>query len=425
MILSLRRPAILLGAVAVLSGCVVEAPPPPPPRPVYREYVPPPPPPPQYAPPQYIPPPPPPPQYYPPPPPDAGYAPPPEALQAPAPVVSVYVDPPVGQPEPIGVPWAPPPMLIEDPGPPPFYGAYWTGGYWVWEGQWVWAHGRWLGAPQPGYLWTHPYYENRDGIVVFIPGYWRAPNVLFVAPAVGVAVVMVAARPGIVPGPRCEGPNGVFVPPPPGSRQGVIVAAPIGTSPAVVVGAPPVRQPGMRVQPGENGNFRVEAPPGATFTGRSFSGVAPGQAHLAMAQTPVVRVAAPPPASNAAIHSFSPREGLSTLPPPRPVERPVLTQPARAAQPPGERPFERAPPPPQPVAPPLQAAPPRAPQAGPPQVAAPAQPNAGQPPGPIRPQGLPAQPQVAPAQHPAAPKPPKPPKEEKEEREREHEHERR
>jgi hypothetical protein len=35
------------------------------------------------------------------------------------PVVSVYVDPPLVQPEPIAVQWAPPPMLVEVPPPQP------------------------------------------------------------------------------------------------------------------------------------------------------------------------------------------------------------------------------------------------------------------------------------------------------------------
>lgn len=72
------------------------------------------------------------------------------AVAAP-PVVSVYVDPPLYQPPPIAVAWAPPPMLVEVPPPPPFAGAVWTGGYWTWQGNWVWAAGRWSAPPQPGY----------------------------------------------------------------------------------------------------------------------------------------------------------------------------------------------------------------------------------------------------------------------------------
>jgi len=257
-----------------------------------------------------------------PPPTDEAYVPP-----APEPVVSVYVDPPMQEPEPIGVPWAPPPMMVEDPGPMPYYGAVWTGGYWVWEGQWVWARGRWMGPPMVGYAWTQPYYENRGGIVVFTPGYWAAPGAVFVAPAVGVTVAVVVARPGVVMGPPCcQGPVGVFVPPPPGSRLGIIVPAPVGTSPAVVVGAPPVVRPGMMVQPGDGGHVRIAAPAGVTANGRPVSAMAPREAHLAAAQAPVVRVAAPEPVSRTPIPSYSPKRGYSHLPEARPVH-PVVAQP--------------------------------------------------------------------------------------------------
>jgi hypothetical protein len=37
-------------------------------------------------------------------------------------VVSVYVEPPISEPEPIAVGWAPPPLLVEHPPPPPFDG---------------------------------------------------------------------------------------------------------------------------------------------------------------------------------------------------------------------------------------------------------------------------------------------------------------
>lgn len=342
-------------AVFGLTACVVEPVrseppayiPPPPPRYVPpNTYVPPPPP-------QYVPPPP---QDYAPPPPDA-YAPAPDAgaysqdpAYAPAdsptdedyvpppppPVVSVYVDPPTEEPEPIGVPWAPPPMLVEDPGPMPFYGAYWTGGYWVWQGDWVWAHGRWLAPPYAGYGWTQPYYENRGGIVIFVPGYWRAPGAVFIAPAPTLTVVVVDARPGAVRGPRCDGPEGVFVPPPPGSVHGIIVPAPVGTAPAVVVGAPPAIHHGMHIRGDDEGHVRIEAPAGVTANGRPLAFSAPRLAHLAAAQAPVVRVAAPPPASNTPIRSFSPRQGgYARLPEARPVQ-PVIAQPAMVHRPPAQ-----------------------------------------------------------------------------------------
>jgi len=324
---------LLLPVIASLAACVVEPAQPPPPvyvPPPQPQYMPPPPqvyapPPPQPYPPaqaQYLPPPPPAPEqsYYPP----AtyeNYQPPP-----PEPVVSVYVDPPVQQPAPIGVPWAPPPMLVEYPGPPPFYGAVWTGGYWVWEGQWVWAHGRWLPPPAVGYGWNPPYYENRAGVVVFIPGFWRPPGVVFVAPAPTVSITVVSVRPGVVMGPPVQGPVGVFVPPPPGSHPGLIVPAPVGTNPAVVVGAPPLVHPGMQVRPGEGGNVQIVAPANVTAGGQPVNTMAPNQAHLAASQTPVVRAQAPTPASPNAIPTFNPKHGYSPLPEARSVQ-PVVTQP--------------------------------------------------------------------------------------------------
>jgi len=374
------------------------------------------------------------------PPPDQGYAPTDEDYvpPPPPPVVSVYVDPPTVEPDPIGVPWAPPPMLVEDPGPQPFYGAYWTGGYWVWDGEWVWAHGRWLAAPYAGYGWNEPYYEHRGDIVVFVPGYWRAPNAVFVAPAVGLAIVVVAARPGVVMGPRCDGPQGVFVPPPPGSRHGLIVPAPVGTSPAVVVGAPPAIHAGMQIRPGDDGHVRIEAPAGAVAGGRAFSSMAPRAAHLAAAQQPVVRVAAPPPASSTAIRTYSPKQGFAPLPQARTVQ-PVIAQPnvvrrAPTASGPREQLRPATPPPAQQARPdtfarPAPGAQPQFQQPHP----SPAQPQYQQgrpvapPPGanPGRPAGEAPHPAAAAAPHPPqAPPPaakPQPPRSEKEARDRERE----
>ncbi|MDE2399147.1 MAG: hypothetical protein KGM91_27210, partial [Burkholderiales bacterium] len=178
------------------------------------------------------------------------YAPPPPVAYVPAPpppVVSVYVEPPLFQPPPIAIAWAPPPMLVELPPPMPFPGAVWIGGYWAWDGDWIWAAGRWAPPPRPYYHWEPPYYEHRDGLVVFIGGHWEAPGVVFVPPPPTIRITLVEAAPGVRRGPRPIGPPGVFVPPPPGSRPGIIVPAPIGTPPAVVVGAAPVTNIGMQV----------------------------------------------------------------------------------------------------------------------------------------------------------------------------------
>jgi len=249
------------------------------------------------------------------------------AAAAPAapPVVSVYVDPPLYQPAPIAVAWAPPPMLVERPTPPPFEGAIWTGGYWTWQGNWVWAAGRWAAPPQPGYAWVQPYYEHRDGAVVFITGHWSPPGIAFVPPPLGLSLAVSAAAVGVVAGLAPIGPQGVFVPAPPGSRLGLIVPAPIGTPPAVVVSAPPVTNIGMRVQnttinnvsnttnitnvTNINNNTRtvtVVAPAGATASGRPFEAAVPASAHLAAALPPVVHAMAPVPASAKPVAAFVP-----------------------------------------------------------------------------------------------------------------------
>ena len=115
---------------------------------------------------------------------------------APQAVVSIYVEPPVLQPAPILVGWAPPPMLVETSVPLPYAGAVWVGGYWVWEGNWVWAAGHWMAPPQPSYAWVHPYYEHREEGVVFITGHWSPPGVAFMPPAIGLRLTLVAPLPG-------------------------------------------------------------------------------------------------------------------------------------------------------------------------------------------------------------------------------------
>ncbi len=276
--------------------------------------------------------------------------PPPPAYQPPPPqaVVSLYVEPPIGQPAAIGCPWAPPPMLVEAPPPPPFEGAIWTGGYWVWHDTWVWAHGRWAAPPRAEYRWHPPYYENRDGMVVFITGHWGAPGVIFVPPPPSIRITLEVGGPGVIPGPRPLGPPGVFVPPPPGSRVGIIVPAPIGTAPSVVTSAPPVINVGMRITNNVNSgntknttninnnrttivnnvtnvtNVTIVAPPSATASGHAVNTSVPAQAHLAAAMPAVVRTPAPMPSSAKAVPAFTHGQAPVALPPPQPV-RPAPT----------------------------------------------------------------------------------------------------
>src|ERR1700761_5021167 len=280
--------AAALGAAALLSACVVEAPPryvqaPPRPAPVYQQPAP------DYA-------------------PDSD------------PVVSVYVDPPLEQPAPIAVQWAPPPMLVEVPPPQPYPDAVWTGGYWAWEGRWFWDAGRWSPPPRPRYVWVQPYYEHRADVVVFVPGFWCAPERHFVPPPPGLRISVAVAAPGVRFGRPPMGPQGVFVPPPPGSRAGIIVPAPLGTPPAVVVSAPAVVNVGMRIHGNVDvnshntvnnvtnitnvTNVTIEAPAGATANGQAFQNSVPARAHLAAGLAPAGRPAAPQPASPQAIPTY-------------------------------------------------------------------------------------------------------------------------
>ena len=267
---------------------------------------------------------------------------------APAPAVSVYVEPPVVQPAPIVVGWAPPPLLVEVPPPSPFMGAVWVGGYWVWQGNWVWAHGHWMGPPQPSYVWVHPYYEHRGDTVIFIDGHWSAPGEVFVPPPRNLRLVAERPAYGVIPGARPVGPDGCFVPAPPGSRAGIIVPAPVGTAPAVVTSAPPVIAPGMRITNNVTTvnnnvtnvtnvtrvtnvtNVTIVAPPGATKNGRAFDTMVPAAPHLAAARPALVQARAPEPVSLKPLPVYRP----GSRPPVLPTPPPVHAQPVNANLPP-------------------------------------------------------------------------------------------
>ena len=229
------------------------------------------------------------------------------------PVVSVYIDPPLAQPQAVSVAWAPPPMLVDEPTPQPADNQVWVGGYWVWEGDWVWASGNWAPPPRPGYQWNNPYYEHRGDSVVFVNGYWGAPGTSFVPPPLGVDIALGVIGVGVIAGMRPHGPEGVFVPAPPGSYRGLIVPAPIGTAPAVVVGAAPIVRTGMRVTINNQRNVThitnetnvtVIAPANAMANGKAVNVSVPVQPHLAAAQSAVVNARAPEPASDKHIPAY-------------------------------------------------------------------------------------------------------------------------
>ncbi|MGN6526851.1 MAG: hypothetical protein ACTHL8_10710 [Burkholderiaceae bacterium] len=261
-------------------------------------------------------------------------------------VVSAYVDPPLAEPAPVEVEWAPPPMLVEDVPPQPGPDYVWTGGYWGWQGRWIWCAGRWSHPPRHHYHWQEPYYEHRGDRVVFVPGYWAAPDSRFVAPAIGVAIAAAFVAAGVHHGHAPDGPQGVFVPPPPGSRPGIIVPAPLGTPPAVVLGAPPVIHAGMRVEGNvENNshnttivnnirNVTIIAPQGTTANGQRFQTTVAAQSHPMPGVKPVVAVMAPKPASPTAIPAYRPGQKPVALPPPHQVVRrgPMPVRPGESAQ---------------------------------------------------------------------------------------------
>src|SRR6516164_1371269 len=277
--------------------------------------------------------------------------------QAPEPVVSVNVEPAVVQPAPIAIGWAPPPMLVEVPPQSPFFGAVWVGGYWVWQGNWVWAHGHWMGPPRQDYVWVHPYYEHRADTVIFIDGHWSAPGVVFVPPPPDLRLVAERPAYGVIPGPRPIGPGGCFVPAPPRSRAGIIIPAPVGTAPAVVTSAPAVIAPGMRITNNVTmvnnvtnvtnitrvTNVTVVAPPGATKNGRAFNTMVPAASHLAAGRPALVQARAPEPVSTRPLPVYTPGSRPPSLPQPPPMHAlPVNTQPMNAGTAPA-RPGEREP----------------------------------------------------------------------------------
>lgn len=258
-------------------------------------------------------------------------------------VVSLFVEPPVVQPEPVAIAWAPPPMLVEEVPPQPDPYAVWTGGYWTWQGDWVWCAGRWMDPPRSQYVWVEPYYEHRADRVIFMPGYWSAPDVEFIAPPVDRPIAWGYVNEGVVIGPPPEGPVGIFIPPPPGSRPGLIIPAPIGTPPAVVVSAPPVMSVGMRISgtiaidAGRSiddnrvvnyrpaamrnvANVTVMAPAAATASGRAFQQQVSHRPGLAAAMHPQVAARAPVPQSRTPVPAYVPGRTVAALPAPQKVQ---------------------------------------------------------------------------------------------------------
>ncbi|MCI4441194.1 hypothetical protein [Tibeticola sp.] len=106
----------------------------------------------------------------------AVYPPPDGTVVAPAPAGTVWVDATVVQPAPIIVHTPPPPPRYEWVPPPPFVGAIWIAGFWEWRNGWVWVPGRWVRPPGHDHRWMPPRYEQRDGRLIFVPGFWVPPG---------------------------------------------------------------------------------------------------------------------------------------------------------------------------------------------------------------------------------------------------------
>jgi YXWGXW repeat-containing protein len=124
-----------LGAVALLSACVVQ-------QPVYRP---------------------------PPPPPPQPYYPPPAPAAQPAPAAGVEVQ----------ASEAPPPLPDYEQPPCPQEGYMWTPGYWNYApGGYFWVPGTWVSPPQVGVLWTPGYWGFVGGVYLFNAGYW-GPHIGF------------------------------------------------------------------------------------------------------------------------------------------------------------------------------------------------------------------------------------------------------
>lgn len=176
---------------------------------------------------------------------------------------------------------------------------------------------------------------------------------VFVPPAptlhLSLSITLVGAV-GVAP----IGPQGVFVPAPPGSRAGLIVPAPLGTPPAVVTGAPAIVHEGMHIVAGRDvtinenttinritnvRNVAVIAPPTATREGLAFRSDMPARADLAARVPARTHWQAPLPQSHERLRPMGEAgRPLAALPAAPPVHVGPLAAPAHEAAAPLARP---------------------------------------------------------------------------------------
>jgi hypothetical protein len=70
---------------------------------------------------------------------------------------------------------APPPLPSYEQPAIPAQGYLWMPGFWAWRKSvpdYFWVPGTWVQPPQPGLLWTPPYWSRVDGGYAFHGGYW-------------------------------------------------------------------------------------------------------------------------------------------------------------------------------------------------------------------------------------------------------------
>jgi WXXGXW repeat (2 copies) len=69
----------------------------------------------------------------------------------------------------------PPPLPSYEQPTIPAQGYLWVPGFWAWRKSvpdYFWVPGTWVQPPQPGLLWTPPYWSRVDGGYAFHTGYW-------------------------------------------------------------------------------------------------------------------------------------------------------------------------------------------------------------------------------------------------------------
>ena len=69
---------------------------------------------------------------------------------------------------------APPALRIEVVPARPSAKHVWVAGYWYWESNaYAWRPGAWMAPPEPAAVWVTPTFEKRNGVSVYISGYWK------------------------------------------------------------------------------------------------------------------------------------------------------------------------------------------------------------------------------------------------------------